>query len=511
MELMIILLIVFCTFGYILKKVIEVAVPVNSIDKYLYAHDYMDDKSGLNKEVTIFTTIASNFQAANVFAVGLFLGFHFGILIAFLSFTFSAGLVFLYWLLLNLPKVEAKYVLESNRLPYQMVFFGKSSVCIGVVSFIVYFSVLSSAVFELWYGTIAVEAIVAPMIGQEFSGLVFPAVAICLAVLLFSYVYIGGYMAVAVSDKAQALLICGLLSVLVSGCILDWVVSVEFLPNNFFYGASGQITDFWLLVAIFVGATVMNVSWQLVSPQQWQRARSARNSETYIASLLPSALGVLFTWLLPVSVGAYLAGTVMPDGMSDGPYSSITIWFEYFVLQEDVSVVTRIFSAVLLGVCVAGVFAAALSTADTAIIAVVAKVIRLLPKSGQSIDVARDRAGAAVLFSSVFVAFLFYIEPEIEKMIFTISSAQMIFFPIFVAFVLKGGRKKIRSGVPSTLMAASFCLAFVTAIVANLGGEFVVVWDHWNYWLPAVYAIVGVLFVKFGMSDEHGDLITEGG
>lgn len=497
--LIIVVMTIIVIFAFVLRRVFAVGAKITSIEDYLFAHSA--ESKGLEKNTTVLTAIASNFQTANALFVGMWFGFNFGLAIAVLSLLFAGGIWLLYRLLARLDQGAQSVVLENTTLPYERIFGARNRGFANIVSLFVYVSIVFGAVTEVWFGSRMASDAIAPMISTTdgsavmSSQIAIAVVASLISAFLFFYVYFGGYRAVAETDRIQTASIGVMLVILLIGVVLNVVSNLDLWEwKRFILGAGNSYDDLHFVFALLCGAAVLNIFWQLVLPTQWQRAAAAESASTYVSSLPIAALGTVVTWSAPVLIGAIAAAA---EGSNIGgvptPFQG---WHDLSVVVPISAGIAKIVAAIAIGVAVAGIFSAALSTADTSIIIVVTKLIQYQRAEQKDLKEVRGQSIAIVIVVCLLAGVLYYFNPPIDKFIFAVSTAQILFAAFFWRYIVSGGIYRIEDSGSALRVTIAFAASFVLAFAFNLVPYFANLVPNIGFWFPVVVLGGGYLLCQ---------------
>ena len=483
----------------IARKAISVGRNLSDKEDYLYGRH---ENKGLDVETTWMTSVASNFQSASVLAIGLTLGYLYGLTMLITAITYSLGIAWIYYETKRLPDEKQRGVFDSGELPYDRIFKGTDIRWKIIVNVLIYVALIITAVLEIWLGSDMINHIVVALpnteanIQMDESGIPVPVAvtSIILTVLLFIYVYAGGYAVVAKTDKLQLGYIFLLLIILIFSPVaaaftqrditFDW-------PALFIGGASADLS--WGFMALLLGIVFLNVPWQYVDPQQWQRAHAADNHMVYIDSLPTTVKMVFITWGIPVSIGAIYAA-LGNEGVGKDVVSVLEGWKNIDILLGGGGIITGI----IFGLSACGIIAAALSTADTVIVATLARLI-LLNGNELELDIIRKRAVAATFLVWFFAGILYLIDKRVQDVIFAVYSAQVLFAPFFLYFIRNGGSSHIETR-KTILIVFAYIVSFFIALLLNFSSIFP---SGTGYVWPVVVLAMGWFLAHRTMSDNN--------
>ncbi len=506
LQIVVLLAVVMTLFSIIFKRVILAKQTTGGeLSDYLFAHS--KSTGGLDGSTTMLTAIASNFQTANALFVGLWFGYNFGFAIAVLSLFFASGVWLLYYLVRDLSDKQKKAVLQNKLLPYERIFAPENKRYSYYIAVLIYLSVIFAAVTEVWFGSRMAADIILPIVnaGAEpktaSADLLVPLTAALLAVFLLVYVYFGGYRAVAETDRIQTALIFAMLTILIVGVILNTASNLaDWSWGSFTFGVGNFYSNYHYMISLFCGGIALNVFWQLVLPTQWQRAAAANSAKTYVDSLPGAGLGTLLTWSAPVLIGAMSAAA--NGATAGGVPTAFQGWLDLASAETFGSYVTGIVVAVVLGIAVAGIFSAALSTADTSIIIVVTKLVQVNNWGDGEFDLVRRRASMIVFVVFLLAGFLYWLDPPIDKLIFAVSTAQLFFAGYFWRYIKSGGSRLIDDSGRAIATIVCFAAFFALALVVNLVPAVSAAFPNFGFWLPVIALFIGV-WMSNGLSGHE--------
>ncbi|WP_200255317.1 hypothetical protein [Thiococcus pfennigii] len=481
-------------FFFLIRRSVEAAKTIENTEQYLYAHS--DHDGGLNSRTSALTAIATNFQTASVLFVGIYFGYTYGITILWTAATFAGGIVLLRLYIQKLSQTDKSSVLEHTELPYDRLFGTASSKKSNLLISLIYISILFSAVLEIWFGSSLVSGIATPIIDQSGlsntpEGLALGVTAITLASLLFVYVFLGGYRAVALTDEIQYKLIWTMLVMLLLGVIIQISTAESFQFSKLFLGSGAIEADPFSYVALLIGVFFLNFFWQFVDPQQWQRARASDDSTTYSRSLTQAALWTFFTWAVPIIAGATLAGASVDESLAataSTPFVAI-----YTFIGE--SALGGAIAASIVAVAAAGIIAAAVSSADTAVMAALAKLASI-QNLDKDLDETRKKGVLITMMACIVAAIIYNLEPKVENAIFAVYSAVVMFAGPFMYFVRTGGKAVVKNNNSANSMAISFVIFLVSAFIINFVPWFGDNVPYASFLLPAVSVFYGIVMAK---------------
>lgn len=488
-------------FIYLICKAYTESKNIQTVDQFLFvkdfnslpkSEDYIENKqhSGLSRTGSWITNVASNFQTASVLYVGMYFGYSFGLAMLVTAISFAGGMILLRFYLIKTPAHKRQFLLDNNSRPFaNLLHKMNDSKYSTKIVMIIYLAVLFSAVLETWFGTQVTDQFLVHIIENnnaegslikyiDYFGLML------VLITLFIYVYVGGYKSVEVTDEIQLRLIAAMLVLLMTGVLayvfhnwnqFDWlkiIVGREEFSGKFTY-----------LGVLMTGAFVLNVFWQFVDPQQWQRARATSTAEEYISGLKTSSFGVFATWSVPIFCGAAMAS------VCDIPKGEV-LTYPFFFLSESLNSIWgpfgKLLSVILLTVAAAGIIAAAISSADTAIMAYVSQVC----PTEKKLSVLRNKAFAAtlVMWTLAFVLYLYH--PNIENVIFSAYSAQLVFAPLFILQFLSGSLNPL-SLFTQRAACAAYIIFLTLSIAANFFNFFGI--PYFSFIIPILCLLLGVI------------------
>lgn len=464
-------------------------------------HEYLFNRSaktgGLGKKDLTWTAVASYFQAATALILGFEYGYYYGLLIVLTSLFFGVG-IFLFWYTLPKSNDGENAILQKAKFPFDIILAEHNHISRLIINILIYAVIPFTAVIELWYGTSLVESIFVGIhveTGPAIAGFesifgLFVYVLISLVMVL--YVYIGGYRSIVATDKTQVLLIFVMLCYFVFGGLTVVKSAGQMNWPLLFLGAQGSqpSTSALWLVAFVIGSITLNGLWQFVEPQQWHRAATATNLSSYKKSLPVVAITTCLLWGIPALLGSLFAGyEVSGEGLARITAQPFIACFQLFASNS--------FGLVVLSIACSGVIAAALSSADTVIMAFIARIATLLGDSS-SFDFKKARALSVFLsFIVILVAWvLYFTKPQIVNVIFALFPAQLFFFGFFWTYIRNGGWLQLRSNaVYGVVLGYLICLfgSFSMSI-------FPTIWpDSIQASIPTVSLVFPVIIVIIGI------------
>ncbi|MES9948580.1 MAG: hypothetical protein ABW118_06455 [Candidatus Thiodiazotropha sp.] len=415
----------------------------NALHEYLFARTTQG--GGLDKNDLTWTAVASYFQAATSLIIGFEYGYYYGLLVVLTAVFFGVG-IFILWYAISNAGENHHNLLQKARFPFDAILSGETLTVKVLINVLIYVVIPVTAIIELWYCSSVIENIYLGIdigLGSSFAGfdsLFGLCVFALISAILFYYVYVGGYRSVVATDKPQVSLILLMVLVFIAGTIVSIKTANEFKLDNLFIGFQGNSPDthwFWLL-SFVLGAITLNGLWQFVEPQQWHRSATAENLDTYKKSLPTAAISTCALWAIPAFLGAIFAAF----NISAGDLTRITA-LPFITLYEMFT--TEMIGQFILAIASAGIIAAALSSADTVIMAFVARVASLLGRSEFDFKQARILAGLIALVVIGASWFLYVNNPQIINVIFALFPAQLFFFWFFWRYIQTGGNFAIRS------------------------------------------------------------------
>ena len=356
--------------GYLLWHIIKKGFSLETLDEYLCPRSA--DKAGLDSSKTWKTAVASNFQTASVLVIGIQFGYFYGLTMLCAGVSYALGFYLLLYAGTRLDDASKKRVFSSSELPYTRIL-GETKKPIQILpNVFIYAALLITAIIELWFGSRFIFDVTSPIFvdnglpENSIKSIPFIIVFVLSVILLF-YVYIGGYSAVVETDKIQLSLI------FIMGVILIFTfVNLFWKSDSFSNLLLGTIpigeSPFYF-ATLLVGAITLNFFWQFVEVQQWQRARAASTASEYLKSLPQTARMILFTWSIPVVIGALVAASGL---LAEGVAISLP-----FQLLYKSSIIPHFATIILISLVIAGVIATVMSTADTVIIAFISRLIKI--------------------------------------------------------------------------------------------------------------------------------------
>lgn len=143
-------------FAYLLRKVWQYGLEIRTAGEYLTARSA--SYHGLSPTVAWLTAVATNFQTASVLFVGVVFGYRYGMIMSLTALSFAAGVIVLLWASSRLSSAE-KDLLFSNSRPVYLRLFSSSgkTLMVQARNWLIYGSVLASAVLELYFGSTMVD------------------------------------------------------------------------------------------------------------------------------------------------------------------------------------------------------------------------------------------------------------------------------------------------------------------------------------------------------------------
>ena len=466
---------------------------VSSVAMYLYAKD--DDHGGITRSQSWMNAVASNFQTASVLVVGIELGFQFGLTMLWMALTFSWGIVLFKNMLKNSTRDQLQHLYKSKSTPYTRMLPDATPIPKVMLHAAIYLAVLGTAIFEIWLTTELSRDIVSAFASRGAhlpiqSENIAYFLGAALTVVLLAYVFYGGYLAVVRTDRFQLSCIVMMLVAVAIGTAFSIAMASSFETEKLIFGSSGSQILTWSFWALILGIIVLNIFWQLLDPQVWQRGQAAESPEVFLASQGKNALFTFLTWSVPTVFGAAMAASgVSQDGFAaSAPFVALLTLDNYFNLSNW-------FSSLSLAIALAGIFAAALSSADTAIIAFVADLPRF-SNGAPPLSVVREKAITVTILAAVFAGLLYWISPDIKNAIFAIYSGMMVFVYPMYKFIRSGAQHAIAGQKASNRLA----LTFVTFVVAGVGANLIPALREglgpWVYVVPLLAILVGYLVCR---------------
>ena len=482
---------------YSVRLVRNSSQSLGSAVEYIYGHERGGE--GFDTGTLWRSAVASNFQAASNLFIGIQLGFIYGSAILLTGFAYALGFVAIWFAYRRLSSGALDRLFYSDLSPYDRILAGLKFNKHRIYTLAVYLTILFVAVLEVWIvvrffsDTAGAVAELRPneLFNREYLE-VFGAAIVTGA--LFFYVYVGGYRAIAITDRFQfALIVTMFLIFIISVCYSAFFSTAgsPFVQDDFIFG-EGRFEFAPEAIGIALAFSFLNFLQQFTDPQQWQRARASNSVSDYLSSLLPTAAGVSVTWTLPVLGGCFLAGYV--NGMNSDIVAAYP--FTLFIKEFRGDEFWIYVAVAITAVGVSGIIAAALSTADTVILAFLSRLFDF--SDGRvSLNEARQRGVGAsiVVFYTALVLYLF--EPKLENVILAVYSAQAIFAVPFSRYILTAGEAKFQLFFPSHAIAITFILFMLLSVLANF--QIVILFPDSQYYLPIIYFVVGAVYAIFFM------------
>lgn len=434
-------------FWWLLSKITRYLPDQKAPDAlYVYLFCRSAKNGGLNKQDLTWTAVASYFQAATSLILGFEYGYYYGLLVVMTALFFGIG-IFIFWYALSNAGENHNNLLQKAKFPFDVILSGQRLLARLFVNVLVYMVIPFTAIIELWYGSSVIESIYRGINIETgsgfagFDGLFGLAIFVFISCVLFFYVYIGGYRSIVATDKPQVILIVIMQLFFVVGAMSAVNGASGFELNRFLIGFQGAAPDtrwFWLL-SFVIGAITLNGLWQFVEPQQWHRAATASDMETYKKSLPVAAISTCALWAVPAFFGALFAAyNVSSEGLS-------RITALPFIAFHNLMPFSWL-GQLLLALACAGVIAAALSSADTVIMAFVARIASLFGQENFSFKQAQVLSGIISLIV-IGVAWILYVNsPQIINVIFALFPAQLFFFWFFWRYIQTGGHLVLKVG-----------------------------------------------------------------
>ena len=489
----------------LLRVIFREGMRISSLSEFLYSKSETGS-CGLSYSTTWKTAVASHFQSTSVLIVGLTIGFYYGFSMILTAITFSVGIYILFYFQHFLPSATLKRIFDSEALPYDRLFGHLGKLEFYVLNFLIYFILIFNAVLELW--------LVTKLISQ-ISGTIFPVfdniaateseyystyfIVMLMSLLLFFYVYVGGYRAVAHTDEYQLRFIYILAGTTILGAIAVLFSYDSYDFSRFMWGTTNvQFSDIGFLF-LLLGIVALNTFWQFVDPQQWQRARAAESAEIYHKSLLKTAKATFIIWAIPVVAGCILAGVgqrLVTSGVGI-EFVPFQIWHQLL----DSSYIGELFAAIILGISVFGLICASMSSSDTAVIAFLARIATIQPTTS-TLEKTR-RVSTVVTMLIFFLAIgLYILDKRVEQVIFALFSAQVLFAPYFMRWILSAGNLTMRSGRPTHITIAAFVISFIVAVAVNFIPFFNTLLSGVGYLWPVIVLMIGTILSYYALEQK---------
>lgn len=484
-------------FGYLLKRVLKDSSNIQSVEDYLFCHG--ENSDGINERSSWVTAVASNFQAASVLFVGLYFGFTYGLTMLLTAFSFALGIYYLRKSLLPLNKEAKQKIFTESKLPYDKIYGTKRGTSSNAIIIFIYFTVLFSAVLEVWFGVSILQDLANPLLENanlqngNIDHKILSYSYLFIGAILFAYVYIGGYRAVIITDDIQLRMIFVMLLLMILGVVINAINSkAVFDFKAMLIGGGTLAADPKYFFALMGGAVVLNFFWQFVDPQQWQRARAATSEREYINSLSKASVWVFISWALPIICGAIIVATNSSLELSSPASFPFIILYDYLKIFEMKSF--HYLSSLALAISATGIISASISSADTAIIAFISKIAG--SNGTKSIVATRQKAIVATFLVCTVAAIIYKISPQIENAIFSVYSAQIIFAGIFLKYIQTGGNCTIRKKSTSVVISIIFVTSFVISVSVSFVPAVTKILPYGSFLLPPIYFIIGLFLSK---------------
>lgn len=384
------------------------------------------------------TTVASSISLATVVLAYFELASFLGVWLLWTVVTTALGLLAVR---LVARRIWSKLQAYGNRIPTLHEFLGSEFGSRRL-------ALIGAFATSLGYlGAFAVELTVG---SRLFSGLVVAApvsvVVIVLALIGLAYTSAGGFRAVVVTDRIQ------MVSIWVFLVTLSLYYAV-FVAEHGGVAAAAQhlpadalrLTSRDGLLAFLIGIFVINVPTYIADMGTWQRVTSIQNPSESLPGLVKSAAAASISWGA-LALLAILAPMITTPSASTNPL---------IPLLKSLADPASTLSIFVLFVCVAGLYAAMMSTASTQLIAVshtvyedivsyrVSTVPQERAESSSSLRRARIILVLSATLAVIVVEGLSRAGFTIADLVFSIYGSQLGLFPA-VAAALYGNRSRLK-------------------------------------------------------------------
>jgi Na+/proline symporter len=308
-------------------------------------------------------------------------------------------------------------------------------------------------------GAMAVELTV----GSRFLASMVPSIDPTSAVFLLSavgvgYTMLGGFRVVIQTDRIQMIVIWLAIAALAALVVIlasnggGVIAAINHAPAGIFdFGWREGLTPF------LIGIAIINIPTFMADMSVWQRIAGARKEEAVDRGVTRSVMGALVSWSLLAILACFVASLVkaIPE---TNPLST-------FLTASHA--LPGLLASVLVFVVIAGLYAAALSTASTQLIAAGATIhIDLLHRHGTlaPADTARELGLARLMVVALGVASIAIVELlraagfSIADLVFALYGSQLGLTPV-VLIALAGNRE--RNAGRGVWAAAAVILGFL--------------------------------------------------
>ncbi len=443
-------------------------------------------------------TVASSISLATVVMAYFELAAYLGVWLLWTVITTALGMLVVR---LVARRIWSKLARYGDRIPTLHEFLGSEFGSSGL-------SLVGATATSLGFlGAFAVELTVG---SRLFAGLV-PSAPVTVVVVIFAliglvYTSAGGFRAVVITDRIQMISI--------------WI----FLSSLFFYYAvfifqhggldtathrlpadALTLSDREGLVSFLIGIFIINVPTYIADMGMWQRVTSIQNPADSLPGLVKSAGGASISWGTLALLAIFAPSVASWTGTSNPLIP---------VLRSLVSPATTLGLGVLF-ICIAGLYAAMMSTASTQLIAVshavyediISRHAAAAPQERAESSAALSRARVVLIISAslavIIVEALSRAGFSIADLVFAIYGAQLgLFMPVCLALFLSRDRLQLLSRWAMLAIAGGFIAGWGSALFGTLNHR-----PNWVFLAPGVSLVVSTFFLGAGwlLTKRNGD------